>query len=67
MLDFAQKHLPLRSDWRALLIEPPSYPEQLDCLAALLDDWIDAGRGTRPGSGLTRFGGPKFIFTASAT
>jgi len=45
---FAHDNLPPRDTWPALLIEPLGYPEQLNCVAELLDRWIDAGRGDAP-------------------
>ena len=45
---FARDNLPPRDQWPDLLLEGLAYPEQLNCVAALLDDHIAAGRCDRP-------------------
>ena len=45
---FAQTHLPPRSDWQDLRIEPLGYPAPLNCVAVLLDYWTKAGREDAP-------------------
>jgi 2-aminobenzoate-CoA ligase len=46
--DFARNNLPPREQWPDLLLEGLHYPEQLNCVAALLDQHIAAGHGARP-------------------
>ena len=47
---FARDNLPPRAEWPDLLLHDPAfqYPERLNCVAELLDRWIDAGQGARP-------------------
>jgi 2-aminobenzoate-CoA ligase len=48
--NFARDALPRRADWPDLLLgnDDFAYPSQLNCVAALLDRWIDDGAGDRP-------------------
>ena len=47
---FARDHLPPQSEWPEFLFNRPEYryPQQINCVAELLDRQIDAGNGTRP-------------------
>ena len=47
---FARDNLPPRSAWPEFVFALPElhYPERLNCVAAFLDRWIDAGEGGRP-------------------
>lgn len=46
---FARDNLPPRDEWPVILDEAPyRYPERLNCVAELLDRWIDEGRGDAP-------------------
>ncbi len=45
---FARDNLPPREQWPDLLLDGLHYPEQLNCVTALLDDHIVAGRAARP-------------------
>jgi 2-aminobenzoate-CoA ligase len=48
--NFARDALPRRADWPDLLLANGdfAYPSQLNCVAALLDRWIEDGAGDRP-------------------
>ena len=47
---FARDSLPPRREWPDLLLEAPAYcyPDRLNCVATLLDAWVERGEGTRP-------------------
>lgn len=47
---FARDNLPPPDAWPDLLLDAPAfhYPAQLNCVAALLDEWVSSGRGARP-------------------
>jgi 2-aminobenzoate-CoA ligase len=47
---FARDNLPPRDQWPAFIFDRPelSYPERLNCVAHLLDRWVDEGHGGRP-------------------
>ena len=47
---FARDHLPPVEEWPVFLFERPElhYPDRLNCAAALLDRWVDEGRGDEP-------------------
>lgn len=47
---FARDNLPPRAEWPDLLLDDPAfqYPEHLNCVAELLDRWVEAGQGGRP-------------------
>src|SRR5262249_1887313 len=47
---FTRDHLPPLDEWPEFRFTLPElrYPERLTCVAALLDHWIDAGKGDRP-------------------
>ncbi|HYY84743.1 MAG TPA: AMP-binding protein, partial [Beijerinckiaceae bacterium] len=47
---FARDSLPPKEQWPDLLFRLPElqYPEQLNCAAALLDRWVEEGRGDAP-------------------
>ena len=47
---FARDNLPPRDQWPDLLLNRPEfrYPEQLNCVTALLDAWLARGHGTAP-------------------
>ncbi len=45
---FARDNLPPREQWPDLLLDGLDYPEQLNCVAVLLDQHIAAGHGDRP-------------------
>ncbi len=45
---FARDNLPPREQWPVLLLDAHPYPDQLNCVAELLDRWIEAGRGAAP-------------------
>ncbi|HLY58205.1 MAG TPA: AMP-binding protein [Stellaceae bacterium] len=47
---FARDRLPPADQWPDLLVgsEPFRYPERLNCVSRLLDDWLDRGWGERP-------------------
>ena len=47
---FAADNLPPRDQWPDLLLDSPAhrYPEHLNCVAELLDRWVEAGEGARP-------------------
>ncbi|HXA20663.1 MAG TPA: benzoate-CoA ligase family protein [Acetobacteraceae bacterium] len=45
---FARDNLPPREQWPDLLLEGLRYPEQLNCVTALLDNRVAAGEGSRP-------------------
>src|SRR5438128_1880783 len=47
---FARDNLPPRAQWPDFLFELPElkYPERLNCVVELLDQWVAAGRGNRP-------------------
>jgi 2-aminobenzoate-CoA ligase len=44
---FARDNLPPREQWPDLLLEGLNYPEQLNCVTALLDQHLSAGNGAR--------------------
>ena len=46
--DFARDNLPPHEQWPDLLLEGLHYPDQLNCVTALLDQQILAGNGARP-------------------
>ena len=46
--DFARDNLPPREQWPDLLLDGLHYPDQLNCVTALLDRQIPAGNGARP-------------------
>ena len=46
--DFARDNLPPREQWPDLLLDGLHYPDQLNCVTALLDRQISAGNGARP-------------------
>jgi 2-aminobenzoate-CoA ligase len=45
---FARDNLPPREQWPDLRLEGLHYPDQLNCVTALLDDRVAAGEGLRP-------------------
>jgi 2-aminobenzoate-CoA ligase len=47
---FARDNLPPRAQWPDFLFELPElkYPERMNCVVELLDQWVAAGRGNRP-------------------
>ncbi|MET0429862.1 MAG: benzoate-CoA ligase family protein [Microvirga sp.] len=47
---FARDHLPPPEEWPDFLFGRPElhYPDRLNCAAALLDRWVDEGRGDAP-------------------
>jgi 2-aminobenzoate-CoA ligase len=45
---FARDNLPPREQWPDLLLDGLDYPEQLNCVTALLDDHVASGNGARP-------------------
>ena len=45
---FAQDNLPPPALWPALLLDGLGYPEHLNCVAELLDQWVEQGAGARP-------------------
>jgi 2-aminobenzoate-CoA ligase len=47
---FAADNLPPKPLWPELLLGGPdfTYPDQLNCVSALLDRWVDEGHGERP-------------------
>ena len=47
---FASDNLPPPDEWPDLLLDSPAhrYPEHLNCVAELLDRWVEAGEGARP-------------------
>lgn len=47
---FARDNLPPREQWPDLLLDRPEFqhPERLNCVTALLDDWLARGHGTAP-------------------
>ena len=45
---FARDNLPPREQWPDLLLDGLHYPDQLNCVTALLDDRVAAGEGLRP-------------------
>ena len=47
---FASDNLPPRDQWPDLLLDSPAhrYPGHLNCVAELLDRWVEAGEGARP-------------------
>ena len=45
---FARDNLPPREQWPDLLLTGLHYPDQLNCVTALLDDRVAAGEGARP-------------------
>jgi 2-aminobenzoate-CoA ligase len=45
---FARDNLPPREQWPDLLLDGLHYPDQLNCVTALLDDRVAAGDGPRP-------------------
>ena len=46
--NFARDNLPPREQWPDLLLEGLDYPDQLNCVTALLDQQVLAGNGARP-------------------
>src|SRR2546427_9659450 len=50
---FARDNLPPRAQWPDFLFELPElkYPERMNCVVELLDQWVAAGRGHRAGLG----------------
>jgi 2-aminobenzoate-CoA ligase len=46
---FARDHLPPREQWPDFVFRLPElcYPDRLNCVAALLDQWVAAGQGDR--------------------
>ena len=46
---FARDNLPPRESWPSLLLDDPAfqYPEHLNCVAKLLDAWVEQGHGHR--------------------
>jgi 2-aminobenzoate-CoA ligase len=46
---FARDNLPPQSDWPTFLYDLPElkYPDRLNCVAELLDRWIEGGQGDR--------------------
>jgi 2-aminobenzoate-CoA ligase len=50
---FARDNLPPREQWPDLRLAEAglAYPEQLNCVADLLDSWIERGLGARPAMG----------------
>ena len=46
--NFARDNLPPHEQWPDLLLEGLHYPDQLNCVTALLDDQVAAGNGARP-------------------
>ncbi len=45
---FAQDNLPPAGEWPVLLLDGLNYPEHLNCVAELLDRWVQSGAGDRP-------------------
>ena len=45
---FARDNLPPRDQWPDLLLDNLHYPEQLNCVTALLDNHVATGKGNRP-------------------
>ncbi len=47
---FARDHLPPAEQWPRFLFDLPElrYPDRLNCVTRLLDDWIARGHGDRP-------------------
>ena len=47
---FARDNLPPQDQWPAFVFNRPElqYPERLNCAAAFLDRWVEAGRGSEP-------------------
>src|ERR1700733_1018607 len=45
---FARDNLPPREQWPDLLLTDLHYPDQLNCVTALLDDRVATGNGARP-------------------
>ncbi len=47
---FARDNLPPQSEWPAFLYDLPElqYPDRLNCVAELLDRWVEQGQGDRP-------------------
>ncbi len=45
---FAQDNLPPPEQWPVLLLDGLGYPEYLNCVAELLDRWVEHGAGARP-------------------
>ncbi|MBM1170395.1 benzoate-CoA ligase family protein [Microvirga arabica] len=47
---FARDNLPPRDQWPTFIFNRPElqYPERLNCAAAFLDRWVEAGRGDQP-------------------
>jgi 2-aminobenzoate-CoA ligase len=47
---FARDNLPPQDQWPAFIFNRPElqYPERLNCAAAFLDRWVEAGRGDEP-------------------
>jgi 2-aminobenzoate-CoA ligase len=45
---FSRDNLPPREQWPDLLLEGLDYPDQLNCVTALLDDRVATGEGSRP-------------------
>src|SRR2546430_14617978 len=48
---FARDNLPPRAQWPDFLFELPElkYPERMNCVVELLDQWVAAGGGKPPG------------------
>ena len=46
--NFARDNLPPHEQWPDLLLQGLHYPDQLNCVAALLDQQVLAGNGARP-------------------
>jgi 2-aminobenzoate-CoA ligase len=45
---FARENLPPREQWPDLLLDDLHYPDELNCVTAMLDDRVAAGEGPRP-------------------
>ena len=47
---FARDNLPARAQWPDFLFNLPElrYPDRMNCVAELLDRWIETGDGDRP-------------------
>ncbi len=59
--DFARANLPPADAWPVLLLDGPStrYGDQLNCVAELLDRWVERGEGGRP---CIRFGSVRWSY-----
>ena len=46
--NFARDNLPPREQWPDLLLDDLHYPDELNCVTALLDEHVAAGKASRP-------------------